>query len=33
MLASLENEDYDLYVEGHGNPFTRAELLEFLGES
>lgn len=32
MLNALESADYDLYVEGHDDPFTRAELLEFLEE-
>ena len=30
MLASLESEEYALYVEGHDEPFSRAELLQFL---
>ena len=30
MLASLESEDYALYVEGHSKPLTRAQLLRFL---
>jgi glyoxylase-like metal-dependent hydrolase (beta-lactamase superfamily II) len=30
MLAYLEDADYEIYVEGHDDPFTRAELLEFL---
>lgn len=30
MLASLESKDYDLYVEGHSRPLTRAQLLRFL---
>jgi glyoxylase-like metal-dependent hydrolase (beta-lactamase superfamily II) len=30
MLAALESEAYELYVESHDDPFTRAELLEFL---
>jgi glyoxylase-like metal-dependent hydrolase (beta-lactamase superfamily II) len=30
MLTALEDENYELYVEGHDDPFTRAELLEFL---
>ena len=32
MLASIENKGFTLYVEGHDDPFTRAELLEFLEE-
>jgi glyoxylase-like metal-dependent hydrolase (beta-lactamase superfamily II) len=32
MLRSLEDAEYELYVEGHDDPFTRAELLEFLEE-
>jgi len=31
MLASLESEAYELYIEGHDEPFTRAELLKPLG--
>jgi glyoxylase-like metal-dependent hydrolase (beta-lactamase superfamily II) len=30
MLRTLQNSAYDLYVEGHDKPFTRAELLNFL---
>ena len=30
MLASLENEAYSVYIDGHSAPFTRAELREFL---
>lgn len=30
MLMRLQNPAYDLYVEGHDKPFTRAELLAFL---
>jgi glyoxylase-like metal-dependent hydrolase (beta-lactamase superfamily II) len=33
MLRSLQNDAYDLYVEGHGKPFTRTELLKFLQEN
>jgi glyoxylase-like metal-dependent hydrolase (beta-lactamase superfamily II) len=32
MLRCLEIAGYELYVEGHDDPFTRAELLEFLEE-
>ncbi|MEW5938997.1 MAG: MBL fold metallo-hydrolase [Chloroflexota bacterium] len=30
MLGKLQNDAYDLYVEGHAKPFTRAKLLKFL---
>ena len=30
MLASLEDEAYSLYVEGHSEPMTREELMAFL---
>jgi glyoxylase-like metal-dependent hydrolase (beta-lactamase superfamily II) len=30
MLRRLQNDAYDLYVEGHDKPFTRTELLKFL---
>lgn len=30
MLRRLQNDAYDLYVEGHGNPITRTELFQFL---
>jgi glyoxylase-like metal-dependent hydrolase (beta-lactamase superfamily II) len=30
MLRRLQNDAYNLYVEGHGKPFTRTELLKFL---
>ncbi|OGO20993.1 MAG: hypothetical protein A2Z14_12555 [Chloroflexi bacterium RBG_16_48_8] len=30
LLASLEDETYALYVDGHSEPFTRDELLAFL---
>jgi glyoxylase-like metal-dependent hydrolase (beta-lactamase superfamily II) len=30
MLKRLQNPDFDLYVEGHDKPFTRARLLKFL---
>jgi len=30
MLASLQSEDYDLYVEGHDKPLTRAHLRKLL---
>lgn len=30
MLASLKDKRYSLYIEGHDDPFTRAELVEFL---
>jgi glyoxylase-like metal-dependent hydrolase (beta-lactamase superfamily II) len=30
MLASLEDGAYGLYVEGHGEPYTRDGLLAFL---
>jgi glyoxylase-like metal-dependent hydrolase (beta-lactamase superfamily II) len=30
MLASLEDEAYSLYVDGHSEPMTREELLAFL---
>ena len=33
MLRMLQNEAYDLYVEGHDKPFRRAELLRFLQEN
>ena len=33
MLRRLQNEAYNLYVEGHDKPFTRAELLKFLQEN
>lgn len=33
MLRKLQNPAYPLYVEGHGSPFTHAELLEFLAGS
>jgi glyoxylase-like metal-dependent hydrolase (beta-lactamase superfamily II) len=33
MLRKLQNEAYNLYVEGHDKPFTRTELLTFLQES
>ena len=33
MLKKLQSEDYDLYVEAHDKPFTRAELFEFLQET
>ena len=32
MLASLEDEAYSLYVEGHSEPMTREELLAFLAQ-
>jgi len=32
MLAFLLRDEYDLYVEGHDVPFTKGELLEFLGD-
>jgi glyoxylase-like metal-dependent hydrolase (beta-lactamase superfamily II) len=30
MLRKLQSPAYDLYIEGHDNPFTRAQLLKFL---
>lgn len=33
MLRRLQNDAYDLYVEGHGKPFTRTELLKFLRDN
>ena len=30
MLRRLQNDDYNLYVEGHDKPFTSNELLKFL---
>jgi len=30
MLSRLASQPYDLYVEGHDDPFNRIELLEFL---
>lgn len=33
MLRKLQNEAYNLYVEGHDKPFTRTELLTFLQEN
>jgi glyoxylase-like metal-dependent hydrolase (beta-lactamase superfamily II) len=30
MLRRLQNDLYNLYVEGHGKPFTKAELLKLL---
>ena len=33
MLRRLQKEAYNLYVEGHDNPFTRTELLKFLKEN
>lgn len=30
MLEKLQNNSYDLYVESHDKPFTRAELMELL---
>ena len=33
MLRMLQNEAYNLYVEGHDKPFTRAELLKSLLEN
>ena len=33
MLASLENEAYSIYVHGHGEPFTRDELVRRLNNS
>jgi glyoxylase-like metal-dependent hydrolase (beta-lactamase superfamily II) len=32
LLRRLENDAYDLYVEGHDKPSTRRELLKFLEE-
>lgn len=32
MLRRLQNTAYNLYIEGHDKPFTRAELLKFLQE-
>ena len=33
MLRRLQNNAYNLYVEGHAKPFTRTELLKFLQEN
>ena len=33
MLGRLQNEAYDLYVEGHDKPVTRPELVKFLQEN
>jgi len=33
MLARYADEPYDLFVEGHDDPFTKADLLEFLEET
>jgi glyoxylase-like metal-dependent hydrolase (beta-lactamase superfamily II) len=33
ILRKLQNNAYDLYVEGHDKTFTQAELLKFLQES
>ena len=33
MLRRLQNNAYDLYVEGHDKPFTRSQLLEWLQEN
>ncbi len=30
MLRRLQNDDYDLYVEGHDKPFTQTKLLKLL---
>jgi len=32
MLASLEDEAYSFYIDGHSEPVTRDELVEFLKE-
>jgi glyoxylase-like metal-dependent hydrolase (beta-lactamase superfamily II) len=32
MLASFAAEPYDLFVEGHDDPFTKGELSDFLEE-
>ena len=33
MLASLENEAYSLYVDGHNDPVTRDDLLTILEQA
>lgn len=33
MLRRLQNDAYNLHVEGHDKPFTRTELLKFLQEN
>lgn len=33
MLRRLQNNAYDLYMEGHDKPFTQAELFKFLQEN
>ena len=33
MLRNLQNNVYNLYVEGHDKPFTRTELLKLLYEN
>jgi glyoxylase-like metal-dependent hydrolase (beta-lactamase superfamily II) len=33
MLRRIQNDTYNLYVEGHDKPFTRTELLKFLQEN
>ncbi len=33
MLRRLQNDAYNLYVEGHDKPFTRMELRKFLQEN
>ena len=33
ILRRLQNDSYNLYVEGHDSPLTRTELLKFLREN
>jgi glyoxylase-like metal-dependent hydrolase (beta-lactamase superfamily II) len=33
MLRRLQNDAYNLYVEGHDKPFTRTELVQFLKQN
>ena len=33
MLRRLQDDAYNLYVEGHAKPFTQTELLKFLHEN
>lgn len=32
MLASLIDEDYDLYIEGHDDPLERKDIIDYLHE-
>jgi anti-sigma factor RsiW len=33
MMESLVDDDIDMYIDGHGNPLTRADLKQLISET